>query len=263
MRWPVENLRSWRERRSRSRRGPNAELQNKIAGAVAYFGPNSQKRRVLRSTLAHHSHAEPPISCRKGIGRALSDAYCESQTRRITDHCAPYQPDHVGRLADVSEDGVCSAHDAPPIFGWSSRGLHQFCVTDAHSSHTFSIRSRRLLHRTLRDPTVCACHIGGTCRMDVCPPLVKQERWGADRRRSPWCTARRLHSLGHSRPHVAAATVTCCSTMAASLWILSPGGNIRRCQGELWAAASWPMATLGCVAAVMLFARKNEILAIL
>ena len=35
----------------------------------------------------------------------------------FADHCAPHQSDHVGRPADVPEDGFAKAYDAPPIFG--------------------------------------------------------------------------------------------------------------------------------------------------
>ena len=86
-----------------------AELQNKFAGAVAYFGPNSQKAAFFdqRWPIIRMLVVDPAFRG-KGIGRALSDeCIARAKTRRIADHCAPYQSDHVGRLADVSEDGVC------------------------------------------------------------------------------------------------------------------------------------------------------------
>ena len=83
-----------------------AELQDEFAGAVAYFGPNSQKAPFFdqRWPIIRMLVVDPAFRG-KGIGRVLSNR--QGQTRQNTDHCAPHQPDHVGRLADVSEDGVC------------------------------------------------------------------------------------------------------------------------------------------------------------
>jgi hypothetical protein len=59
-----------------------AELQDKLAGAGAYFGPNSQKSRVLRSTLAYHSHAgrRSRVSRKRNWASLERCVYCESRT---------------------------------------------------------------------------------------------------------------------------------------------------------------------------------------
>jgi hypothetical protein len=76
-----------------------AEVQNRFAGAVTYFGPNGQREAffdqrwsiirmlvVTRARLEHGMH-------RKG------------EARRITCHGAPHESDHDRRLANVSQDG--------------------------------------------------------------------------------------------------------------------------------------------------------------
>jgi GNAT superfamily N-acetyltransferase len=78
-----------------------AELQDRIAGAVAYFGPDSPKAAFFDSCwpIIRMLVVDPAFRG-KGIGRALSEA------RRRAGHRAPHQPDHVGGATDVSEDGV-------------------------------------------------------------------------------------------------------------------------------------------------------------
>jgi GNAT superfamily N-acetyltransferase len=59
-----------------------AELQNKIAGAVAYFGPNSQKAAFFdqRWPIIRMLVVDPALRG-KGIGRALSDE-CIARAKR-------------------------------------------------------------------------------------------------------------------------------------------------------------------------------------
>jgi GNAT superfamily N-acetyltransferase len=96
-----------------------AELQNKIAGAVAYFGPNSQKAAFFdqRWPIIRMLVVDPAFRG-KGIGRALSDA-CIARARRDG---SPVIALHTSSIMSVAlpmylKMGFVKAHDAPPIFG--------------------------------------------------------------------------------------------------------------------------------------------------
>jgi len=96
-----------------------AELQNEIAGAVAYFGPNSQKAVFFdqRWPIIRMLVVDPAFRG-KGIGRALSDA-CIARAR-----CdgSPIIALHTSPIMSVAlpmylKMGFVKAYDAPPIFG--------------------------------------------------------------------------------------------------------------------------------------------------
>jgi len=96
-----------------------AEIQDKFAGAVAYFGPNSQKAAffdqhwpIIRMLVVD------PASRGKGIGRALSDE-CIARARRDG---SPIIALHTSPIMSVAlpmylRMGFVKAYDAPPIFG--------------------------------------------------------------------------------------------------------------------------------------------------
>ena len=96
-----------------------AELQNKIAGAVAYFGPNSPKAAFFdqRWPIIRMLVVDPAFRG-KGIGRALSDA-CIARARRDE---SPIIALHTSPIMSIAlpmylKMGFVKAHDAPPIFG--------------------------------------------------------------------------------------------------------------------------------------------------
>ena len=96
-----------------------AELQNKIAGAVAYFGPNSQKAAFFdqRWPIIRMLVVDPAFRG-KGIGRALSEA-CIARAKRDG---APLIALHTSPIMTVAlpmylKMGFVKACDAPPIFG--------------------------------------------------------------------------------------------------------------------------------------------------
>lgn len=96
-----------------------AELQHKPAGAVAYFGPNSQKAAFFdqRWPIIRMLVVDP--ACRgKGIGRALSDE-CIARAKRDG---SPIIALHTSPIMSVAlpmylKMGFAKAYDAPPIFG--------------------------------------------------------------------------------------------------------------------------------------------------
>ena len=96
-----------------------AELQHKPAGAVAYFGPSSQKAAFFdqRWPIIRMLVVDP--ACRgKGIGRALSDA-CIARAKRdgspiIALHTSPVMSVALPMYLRM---GFVKAYDAPPIFG--------------------------------------------------------------------------------------------------------------------------------------------------
>jgi GNAT superfamily N-acetyltransferase len=96
-----------------------AELQHKPAGAVAYFGPNSQKAAFFdqRWPIIRMLIVDP--ACRgKGIGRALSDE-CIARAKRDG---SPIIALHTSPIMSVAlpmylKMGFVKAYDAPPIFG--------------------------------------------------------------------------------------------------------------------------------------------------
>jgi GNAT superfamily N-acetyltransferase len=96
-----------------------AELQNKFAGAVAYFGPNSQKAAFFdqRWPIIRMLVVDPAFRG-KGIGRALSDE-CIARAKRDG---SPIIALHTSPIMSVAlpmylKMGFVKAYDAPPIFG--------------------------------------------------------------------------------------------------------------------------------------------------
>jgi GNAT superfamily N-acetyltransferase len=96
-----------------------AELQDKLAGAGAYFGPNSQKAAFFdqRWPIIRMLVVDPAFRG-KGIGRALSDA-CIARAERDG---SPIIALHTSPIMSVAlpmylRMGLVKAYDAPPIFG--------------------------------------------------------------------------------------------------------------------------------------------------
>jgi GNAT superfamily N-acetyltransferase len=96
-----------------------AELESKLAGAVAYFGPNSQKAAFFdqRWPIIRMLVVDPAFRG-KGIGQALSDA-CIARARRDG---SPIIALHTSPIMSVAlpmylKMGFAKAYDAPPIFG--------------------------------------------------------------------------------------------------------------------------------------------------
>src|SRR6478736_6583299 len=96
-----------------------AELQNEIAGAVAYFGPDSQKAAFFdqRWPIIRMLVVDPAFRG-KGIGRALTDE-CIARAKRdgspiIALHTSPIM---TVALPMYLRMGFAKVHDAPPIFG--------------------------------------------------------------------------------------------------------------------------------------------------
>ena len=96
-----------------------AELEDKFAGAVAYFGPNSQKAAffdqrwpIIRMLVVD------PVSRGNGIGRALT-AECLARAKRddakvIALHTSPIM---TVALPMYLRMGFAKLSDAPPILG--------------------------------------------------------------------------------------------------------------------------------------------------
>ena len=96
-----------------------AELQDKFAGAVAYFGPNSQKATFFdqRWPVIRMLVVDPAFRG-KGIGRALSHE-CIARAKRDG---SPIIALHTSPIMSVAlpmylKMGFVKAYDAPPIFG--------------------------------------------------------------------------------------------------------------------------------------------------
>jgi len=96
-----------------------AELQGAFAGAVAYFGPNSQKAAFFdqRWPIIRMLVVDPAFRG-KGIGRALSEE-CIAKARRdgsptIALHTSPIMSVALPMYLNM---GFVKAYDAPPIFG--------------------------------------------------------------------------------------------------------------------------------------------------
>ena len=96
-----------------------AELQGAFAGAVAYFGPDSQKAAFFdqRWPIIRMLVVDPAFRG-KGIGRALSEE-CIARARRDG---SPIIALHTSPIMSVAlpmylKMGFVKAHDAPPIFG--------------------------------------------------------------------------------------------------------------------------------------------------
>ena len=96
-----------------------AERQDKFAGAVAYFGPYSQKAAFFdqRWPIIRMLVVDPAFRG-KGIGRALSDE-CIARAKRdgspiIALHTSPIMSVALPMYLNM---GFVKAYDAPPIFG--------------------------------------------------------------------------------------------------------------------------------------------------
>jgi GNAT superfamily N-acetyltransferase len=96
-----------------------AKLQDTFAGAVAYFGPNSQKAAFFdqRWPIIRMLVVDPAFRG-KGIGRALSDE-CIARAKRDG---SPIIALHTSPIMSVAlpmylKMGFVKAYDAPPIFG--------------------------------------------------------------------------------------------------------------------------------------------------
>jgi GNAT superfamily N-acetyltransferase len=96
-----------------------AERQDEFAGAVAYFGPSSQKAAFFdqRWPIIRMLVVDPAFRG-KGIGRALSDE-CIARARRDG---SPIIALHTSPIMSVAlpmylKMGFAKAYDAPPIFG--------------------------------------------------------------------------------------------------------------------------------------------------
>jgi GNAT superfamily N-acetyltransferase len=96
-----------------------AEFQNRLAGAVAYFGPDSQKAPFFdqRSPVIRMLVVDPAFRG-KGLGRALSKE-CIARAKRdgspiIALHTSPIM---TVALPMYLKMGFVKAYDAPPIFG--------------------------------------------------------------------------------------------------------------------------------------------------
>jgi GNAT superfamily N-acetyltransferase len=96
-----------------------AELQSEFAGAVAYFGPNSQKAAFFdqRWPIIRMLVVDPAFRG-KGIGRTLSDE-CIARAKRDG---SPIIALHTSPIMSVAlpmylKMGFVKAYDAPPIFG--------------------------------------------------------------------------------------------------------------------------------------------------
>ena len=94
-------------------------LRDKFAGAVAYFGPNSQKAAFFdqRWPIIRMLVVDPAFRG-KGIGRALSDE-CIARAKRDG---SPIIALHTSPIMSVAlpmylKMGFVKAYDAPPIFG--------------------------------------------------------------------------------------------------------------------------------------------------
>jgi len=96
-----------------------AELEDKFAGAVAYFGPNSQKASFFdqRWPIIRMLVVDPAFRG-KGIGRVLSNE-CIARAKRdgspvIALHTSPIMSIALPMYIKM---GFVKAYDAPPIFG--------------------------------------------------------------------------------------------------------------------------------------------------
>src|ERR1051325_2278842 len=96
-----------------------AELEDKFAGAVAYFGPNSQKAAFFdqRWPIIRMLVVDPAFRG-KGIGRALSDA-CIARAKRDGSPIIALPPSLIMSVAFrlYRRMGFLKPYDAPPIFG--------------------------------------------------------------------------------------------------------------------------------------------------
>ncbi|WKA27715.1 GNAT family N-acetyltransferase [Bradyrhizobium roseum] len=96
-----------------------AELQGKLAGAVAYFRPDSRKAAFFdqRWPIIRMLVVDPAFRV-KGVGRALSDE-CIARASRDG---SPIIALHTSPIMSVAlpmylRMGFAKAYDAPPIFG--------------------------------------------------------------------------------------------------------------------------------------------------
>ena len=96
-----------------------ATHQNRLAGAVAYFGPNSHKAPFFEQgwPVVRMLVVDPAFRG-KGLGRALSNE-CIARAKRdaspvIALHTSPVM---AVALAMYLKMGFVKAYDAPPIYG--------------------------------------------------------------------------------------------------------------------------------------------------
>jgi GNAT superfamily N-acetyltransferase len=96
-----------------------ATHQNRVAGAVAYFGPNSHKAPFFKQgwPIIRMLVVDPAFRG-KGLGRALSNE-CIARAKRdaspvIALHTSPVM---AVALAMYLKMGFVKAYDAPPIYG--------------------------------------------------------------------------------------------------------------------------------------------------
>jgi GNAT superfamily N-acetyltransferase len=96
-----------------------AEFQNRLAGAVAYFGPGSRKAPIFdRSWPIIRMLVVDPAFRGKGLGHALSQE-CIARAKRdrspiIALHTSPIM---TVALPMYLKMGFVKAYDVPPIFG--------------------------------------------------------------------------------------------------------------------------------------------------
>jgi GNAT superfamily N-acetyltransferase len=96
-----------------------AELQDEFAGAVAYFGPNSEKAAFFdRRWAIIRMLVVDPAFRGKGLGRALSSECIARATRDRSSVVALHtSPIMTVALPMYLRMGFVKAYAAPPIFG--------------------------------------------------------------------------------------------------------------------------------------------------
>jgi GNAT superfamily N-acetyltransferase len=95
------------------------ECQNRFAGAVAYFGPNSPKAAFFdqRWPVIRMLVVDPAFQG-KGLGRALSmECIARAKRDRSTTIALHTSPIMTVALPMYLRMGFVKAYDAPPVFG--------------------------------------------------------------------------------------------------------------------------------------------------
>ena len=162
---------------------PNVE--DRLAGAVAYFGPAARRPRssIKRWPIIRMLVVDPAFRG-KGLRPRLRawNVIARAQARWIASDRAPHQPDHDRRVADVSQDGFRQSLRRSADLRRGLRRLHQSPVSRCPSSPSpspCSTRSRSRSGRSrsagMRWPISAASCSAGSMRAS----LVKNERlWG-------------------------------------------------------------------------------------